>query len=143
MNPWINETGIDYEKHINDLLGFIYEINLKDGRFYVGRKQFWNKRGKSWAESDWRKYYSSSSTIRADPEEIKDRKIVAVFSSKSAIRFAEAVAIIISGAYYPKESGINWSFEGCKGTLRLDERDKEQLARLWERYTGLSLDSLR
>ena len=127
---WINKSWVDIDSNINDLLGFIYRIDLEGGKYYYGRKQFWSKRGSYWYESDWRTYQSSSNTILSNPESILQKSILAVFESKSAIRYAEALAIILSGAYEDRDRGINWSFAGCKGTLKLSDRDKEQLERL-------------
>lgn len=138
--PWINKTGIDYEDEetFESLLGFIYRIKGEKpdgtGWFYIGRKQFWNKRGRYWTESDWRTYRGSSKTV---PHLISESvegsvhfEILAVFTSKSGIRFAEAAAIICSGAYWPNDGGSNWSFEGCKGILALTEQDEQQMENL-------------
>lgn len=128
---WKNATGIrDYEKRLDDFLGFIYLIEMENGEYYVGRKQFWAKRGNGWVENDWRGYCSSSKTIQRTPECIVRKTILAIFKSKSAIRFAEAYAIINSGAYLDTEKGLNWSFEGSRGTIKTDAEDDEQLSRL-------------
>ena len=38
---WVNDSLIDnYEDRLDEFLGFIYEITLTDGRYYLGRKQF-------------------------------------------------------------------------------------------------------
>ena len=59
-----------------------------------------------------------------------EKTILAIFKSKSAIRFAEAYGIINSGAYLDSDKGLNWSFEGSRGTIKMDEEDTEQLRRL-------------
>ena len=128
---WKNGTGItNYVSRIEDFLGFIYLIELENGEYYVGRKQFWAKRGNGWVENDWREYCSSSKTIQRSPDQIVRKTILAIFKSKSAIRFAEAYGIINSGAYLDSDKGLNWSFEGSRGTIKMDEEDTEQLQRL-------------
>ena len=128
---WKNATGItNYKSRLDDFLGFIYLIEMKNGEYYVGRKQFWAKRGAGWVENDWREYCSSSKTIQRDAEAIERKTILSIFKSKSAIRYAEAYAIINSGAYLDSERGLNWSFEGSRGTIKFDEEDAEQFDRL-------------
>ena len=128
---WKNGTGItNYVSRVEDFLGFIYLIELENGEYYVGRKQFWAKRGNGWIENDWREYCSSSKTIQRSPDQIVRKTILAIFKSKSAIRFAEAYGIINSGAYLDSDKGLNWSFEGSRGTIKMDEEDTEQLRRL-------------
>ena len=128
---WKNATGItNYVSRLGEFLGFIYLIEMENGEYYVGRKQFWAKRGNGWVENDWRGYCSSSKTIQRTPERIVGKTILAIFKSKSAIRFAEAYAIINSGAYLDAEKGLNWSFEGSRGTIKVDAEDSEQLDRL-------------
>ena len=128
---WKNATGItNYQSRLEDFLGFIYLIEMKNGEYYVGRKQFWAKRGNGWVENDWREYCSSSKTVQRSTDEIERKTILSIFKSKSAIRYAEAYAIINSGAYLDSERGLNWSFEGSRGTIKFDEEDSEQFSRL-------------
>lgn len=108
------------------LLGFIYMIEMKDGRYYVGRKQFWSKRGKEYIENDWRDYISSSTIIKSEPENIGAKKILAAFTSKSAMRYGEALGIIMSNSYL-SPLGLNGSFESCRGTIKLEGEDKNQM----------------
>lgn len=129
---WINETGINITTNLDNLLGFIYRIDLVDGRYYYGRKQLWNKRGRQWYESDWKEYKSSSRTILEGNVDIERKSILAVFQSKSSIRYAEAAAIICSGSYLNSDKGLNGEFAGCKGRLSFSEQDREQLRRLEE-----------
>jgi hypothetical protein len=136
----VNLTGIDLDTNLDDLLGFIYLIELDNGGYYVGRKQFWSKRGRSWVDSGWRDYIGSSKELLRDVESgaacITKRSILSAFTSKSAIRFAEAVAIILSGSYLDRDNGYNWSFEGCRGFIKYTGRDEEQMINLFNFFLG-------
>jgi hypothetical protein len=128
---WKNSSPIkNFEDRLSDFLGFIYEIKLKDGRYYVGRKQFWTSKG---YETKWREYNSTSKTITDNPELIETKEIIGIFTSKSAMRYAEAACIFWSDSYL-NPLGLNWSFDSCKGTLKLTEEDSEQLKLLEKRW---------
>ena len=128
---WKNSSPIkNFEDRLSDFLGFIYEIKLKDGRYYVGRKQFWTSRG---YETKWREYNSTSKTITDNPDLIESKEIIGIFTSKSAMRYAEAACIFWSDSYL-NPLGLNWSFDSCKGTLKLTEEDSEQLEMLKIRW---------
>ena len=77
-NPWIYLERTFNSNDVGDNFGFVYEItNLLNGRRYIGRKYFTQRRkprsGKGkrrvTSESDWKKYYGSSPELKAD---IKD-----------------------------------------------------------------------
>ena len=128
---WVNVTSIDdYEDRLDKLMGFIYEIKLKDGRYYIGRKQFKTSRG---YDTGWKNYNSTSKTIKENLELIASKEIIGIFSSKSAMRYAEAACILWSDSYL-NPLGLNWSFDSCKGTLKLTEEDKQQLEHLRKRW---------
>lgn len=128
---WKNSSPIkNFEDRLSDFLGFIYEIKLKDGRYYVGRKQFWTSKG---YETKWREYNSTSKTITDNPDLIESKEIIGIFTSKSAMRYAEAACIFWSDSYL-NPLGLNWSFDSCKGTLKLTEEDSEQLEMLKIRW---------
>jgi hypothetical protein len=68
-NPWLFEGQPFLD--CGNYAGFVYEIIDKvNGKRYIGKKFFWNKRkqpGKKrriTIESDWRNYYSSSEEIK-------------------------------------------------------------------------------
>ena len=74
-NPWTYQGTTFTSDDINDFFGFVYRItNLQDGRKYIGRKYFTQRRkprsGKSkrrvTSESDWKKYYGSSPELKED-----------------------------------------------------------------------------
>ena len=72
-NPWIFDGTPFLSEDINGMHGFVYCItNTLTGKRYIGRKYFWQlrkprgggRRVKS--ESDWKKYYGSSSELTED-----------------------------------------------------------------------------
>jgi hypothetical protein len=131
---WENLTGIDFESEPDGYLGFIYEIELDTGEYYVGRRQLWYRRGGHWVYTSFADYCSSSNVVKERRDSIVRRSILGVLSSKSALRFAEALAIIISGAYCCDPKGLNWNIDSCKGTIKLNDTDKQQLEHLRRYY---------
>jgi len=131
LDPWEDHTGLKWFD-LDDKLGFIYELELSDGGYYYGRKQFWRRARNKWYETDWREYKSSSRNVLAVADLIQRSRIVATFSSKSALRYAEAMAIIVSGGYEDEAHGYNWSFAGCMSKLKLTEQDRFQLQHLFD-----------
>lgn len=128
---WINTTHLkDFEDNLDEYLGFIYEITLQDGRYYIGRKQFRTSKG---YDTRWRTYNSTSKTILDSPEQILKKEIIGIFSSKSAMRYAEMACIIWSDSYL-SPGGLNWSVDSCKGTLKLTDDDMKQLVSLKKRW---------
>ena len=72
-NAWIYTEQPFLSENIGNSFGFVYRItNLSNGRQYIGRKYFVQKRkpkgGKRrvTSESDWKKYYGSSPELKAD-----------------------------------------------------------------------------
>lgn len=126
---WENELPID------NLLGFVYVItNRSTRKRYFGRKQFWNKRGRDWFESDWRDYLGSSSNLSADIARFGqgafEYRILAVFERKTGIALGEATAIVCSGCL---EDGINYynrAAPSIRGKLALTDFDAQQLETL-------------
>jgi len=98
---WQNEP-----KSIEDYMGFIYLIiNKVNGRKYVGKKIFWNKRkskplkGKkrcrrSIHESDWREYNGSSKELLQDIDKFGiqkfDKIIIKLCKNKWEMAYYEA-----------------------------------------------------
>ena len=85
-NPWLYEGKPFTSNDIGDFFGFVYCItNIQSGKRYIGRKYFQQKRkprgGKRrvTSESDWKKYYGSSSELSAD------RKLLGNFAFKREI----------------------------------------------------------
>jgi len=72
-NPWYYQGTAFTTDDIGDFFGFVYRItNLQNGKQYIGRKYFWQKRkprgGKRrvTSESDWKRYYGSSDELNSD-----------------------------------------------------------------------------
>lgn len=115
-----------FEFDINDYVGFVYKITLSDGRFYIGRKNFFSKKtlkplkGKKrsrivYKESDWKTYQSSSpilktileapaapveaTMIEGDQEvEPTTFKILKLCTTKSEMSYYEVYFIVVTGA---------------------------------------------
>ena len=78
-NPWTYQGTTFTSADIDDFFGFVYRItNLTNGRKYIGRKYFWQKRKprgggrKRTSESNWKAYYGSSKELT------EDRKLLGV-----------------------------------------------------------------
>ena len=87
--------------------GFVYELVLKDGKRYLGKKSFWgttkkkltqkemedrpSKRHKTWKsvtkESKWREYTSSSKLFGS--REVVEKRILKVAKSKRHLTYLE------------------------------------------------------
>jgi len=77
-NPWIFEGQPFLSSNIGDSFGFVYRItNIENGRQYIGRKYFWQKRKprnknsngsrrRVTSESNWKKYYGSCPELKED-----------------------------------------------------------------------------
>ena len=72
-NPWIYTKQPFLSENIGNSFGFVYRItNLSNGRQYIGRKYFVQKRkprgGKRrvTSESDWKRYYGSCPELKTD-----------------------------------------------------------------------------
>jgi hypothetical protein len=73
---WLYE-GEEFSEDIKKYEGFVYLIeNLTNGRKYVGKKSFWQRRKnrktgrRQKKESDWKKYFGSSDEVKADVKEL-------------------------------------------------------------------------
>ena len=87
INKWLSWNVIDSTKYF----GFVYKItNLKTGKFYIGKKVFWNNKKHKLTrkqlaeqtgpgrkpvyevirtESEWQKYWGSNKQLLADVKE--------------------------------------------------------------------------
>lgn len=115
-NPWL-WNGIAFEsEHIEDHVGFVYQItNLVSGKKYIGKKWLWSVRKKAKAkrrvksESDWKKYYGSNAELKNDIEQLgKDnfkREILRLCMTKGECSYYEAKEqfdkdVLLSEGYY-------------------------------------------
>jgi hypothetical protein len=106
-NPWIFNGSPFLSEDINDLYGFVYCItNTLTGKRYIGRKYFWSlrkprgggRRVKS--ESDWKKYYGSSTELTTDRKEfgnlIFKRDILSLHKTKGLTNFEETRQLFLN-----------------------------------------------
>ena len=105
-NAWIYEKQPFLSENIGDSFGFVYRItNLSNGRQYIGRKYFVQKRkprgGKRrvTSESDWKKYYGSSPELKADVKELGKfnfkREILSLHEPKGQVNFEETKQLFL------------------------------------------------
>tara|TARA_B100001559_G_scaffold238534_1_gene201531 strand:- start:614 stop:1069 length:456 start_codon:yes stop_codon:yes gene_type:complete len=99
-NPWYYQGTTFTSDDIGDFFGYIYRItNLQNGRQYIGRKYFVQKRkprgGKRrvTSESDWKKYYGSSPELKEDVKLYgKDsfkREIISLHTTLGKVNYEE------------------------------------------------------
>jgi len=139
LGHWENLTGLDITSElIHESLGFVYRIRGSNSGVpwcYIGRKQIWMKRGKHWHESNWREYTSSSTIVQGHCEGSESvYEILGVFTSKSALRYGETLAIVRAGTYCCLDGGSNFRLEPARGVVRLDGHDQQQLKHLEEMF---------
>ena len=105
-NPWTYKGSTFTSADIDNLFGFVYRItNLQNGRQYIGRKYFSQRRkprgGKRrvTSESDWKKYYGSSDELKADRKllgnEFFKREIISLHTTKGQVNFAETKQLFL------------------------------------------------
>ena len=127
-NPWILEGKPFTSDMINGYYGFVYLLeNTKNGRKYIGKKFFWNKkilpktktrrrRQHIKVESDWKQYYGSSEEFKKDLELIGEihyinRTIIRLCKSKGECSYHEAKEqfdknALLSEEYYNNFIGL-------------------------------------
>ena len=104
--------------------GFVYLItNLVDGRRYVGRKYLWRriaplkgKKRRRTVQSDWRDYYGSSDTLKADVERLGkhsfSRQILSLHKTAGATNYTEVreqfVRDVLNDPTYYNETIGKW-----------------------------------
>ena len=105
-NPWFYQKQPFLSENIGDSFGFVYRItNLSNGRQYIGRKYFVQKRkprgGKRrvTSESDWKKYYGSSPDLKGDIKELGKlnfkREILSLHETKGQVNFEETKQLFL------------------------------------------------
>ena len=99
-NPWLYLDQYFESDDIGDSYGFVYRItNLQNGRQYIGRKYFWQKRkprgGKRrvTSESDWKRYYGSCPELKEDiklyGKECFSREILSLHGTPGRVNYEE------------------------------------------------------
>ena len=119
---WL-EVGKDREFVPNlDKFGFVYIItNLRNGKAYIGCKQYMHYNRLKEKESDWKTYTGSSKWLSKDIEEIGKKhfkfEIIAEYKNKRSLRYYElyyqmkhnVLAVTLEGseehAYYNSRVG--------------------------------------
>ena len=105
-NPWFYQKQPFLSENIGNSFGFVYRItNLSNGRQYIGRKYFVQKRkprgGKRrvTSESDWKKYYGSSPDLKGDIKELGKlnfkREILSLHETKGQVNFEETKQLFL------------------------------------------------
>ena len=98
--PWLYRGEHFVSDDIGDSYGFVYRItNLQNGRQYIGRKYFWQKRkprgGKRrvTSESDWKRYYGSCPELKDDiklyGKECFSREILSLHGTPGRVNYEE------------------------------------------------------
>ena len=106
-NPWIYKDTPFTSDNIGDYYGFVYRItNTKNGRSYIGRKYFVQKRKpkggrrKVTSESDWKKYYGSSDELKQDirdnGKETFRREILSLHTTLGKVNYEETKQLFIN-----------------------------------------------
>ena len=106
-NPWTYQGTTFTSDDINDFFGFVYRItNLQDGRKYIGRKYFTQRRkprgGKRrvTSESDWKKYYGSSDELKADVKRLGKsefkREILSLHKTLGNVNYEETKQLFLN-----------------------------------------------
>ena len=107
-NPWTYQGSTFTSADIDDKFGFVYRItNLQNGREYIGRKYFVQKRKprgggrRRTSESDWKAYYGSSKELAEDRKLLGSncfkREILSLHSTKGKVNFEETRQLFLNG----------------------------------------------
>jgi hypothetical protein len=121
ISDWTYKGQLFTEEMIGDSFGFVYEItNLSNNRKYVGkkfftrsgRKQVKGKIKKVRLSSDWRTYWSSSESLKADVKSLGEenftRKILYLCKTKSECSYKETKEIFMRDALLTEEFYNSW-----------------------------------
>ena len=105
-NPWYYKGTTFTSDDIGNFFGYVYRItNIQNGRQYIGRKYFYQKRkpkgGKRrvTSESDWKRYYGSSDELKRDVKEYgKDnfrREIISLHETLGKVNYEETKQLFL------------------------------------------------
>ena len=105
-NPWLYKGTTFTSDDIGNFFGYVYRItNTQNGRQYIGRKYFYQKRkpkgGKRriTSESDWKRYYGSSDELKQDIKQFgKDkfrREIISLHTTLGKVNYEETKQLFL------------------------------------------------
>ena len=105
-NPWLYKGTTFTSDDIGNFFGYVYRItNIQNGRQYIGRKYFYQKRkpkgGKRriTSEYDWKRYYGSSDELKQDVKEYgKDnfrREIISLHETLGKVNYEETKQLFL------------------------------------------------
>ena len=117
-NPWTYQGTTFTSADIDDFFGFVYRItNLQNGRKYIGRKYFVQKRKprgggrKRTSESDWKAYYGSSKELTEDRKLLGSncfkREIISLHRTKGQVNFEETKQLFLHNVLTETVDGKN------------------------------------
>tara|TARA_R100001129_G_scaffold109651_1_gene75224 strand:- start:558 stop:1028 length:471 start_codon:yes stop_codon:yes gene_type:complete len=106
-NPWTYQGTTFTSDDINDFFGFVYCItNLQTGKRYIGRKYFTQRRKprgskrRVTSESDWKKYYGSSSELKEDVKHfgksLFKREILSLHTTLGKVNYEETKQLFLN-----------------------------------------------
>ena len=106
-NPWLYKGTTFTSDDIGNFFGYVYRItNIQNGRQYIGRKYFYQKRkpkgGKRrvTSESDWKRYYGSSDELKSDVKqfgkEIFRREIISLHKTIGRVNYEETRQLFLN-----------------------------------------------
>ena len=105
-NPWTYQGSTFTSADIGDFFGYVYCItNLQNGRKYIGRKYFTQRRKprgsrrKVKSESNSKSYYGSSKELTADRKLLGSscfkREIISLHKTKGQVNFEETKQLFL------------------------------------------------
>lgn len=132
------------EVDIKDYIGFVYVVEFSNGTRYIGAKKIWKtiklppstfKKKKSFFESDWKTYTSSSSEVNGNISKgimPSSYIIVGFYKTWGATLFAEAMMQLKNNVLEDDE-WLNKHIEGHFTRSCLDDNIENDIKR-WQEY---------
>lgn len=85
--------------------GFVYRITDKEGKMYIGKKNFFIKKGKRLVESNWKKYWGSNEELlkKLKNEIYKSackREILKICYDKISLTYWEMAIMVMDGVLF-------------------------------------------
>ena len=105
-NPWFYQKQPFLSENIGNSFGFVYRItNLSNGRQYIGRKYFVQKRKprgggrRRTSESNWKTYYGSSKELNGDRKRLGSdsfaREILSTHATAGRVNYEETKQLFL------------------------------------------------